>query len=118
VGGAPDDASAAQVARTIAGSMLVKTAVHGADANWGRIAAAAGRAGVPFDPARMSISLGAVPLLRPGYLAELDEEAARLELLKEEVVIHVDLGAGKGKAAVHGCDLSDAYVRINASYRS
>jgi glutamate N-acetyltransferase/amino-acid N-acetyltransferase len=118
VRGAASDAAALQVARTIAGSPLVKTAVHGADANWGRIVAAAGRAGVAIAPERMSVVLGGVEVLSPGYRSAFSEDEARAALLRQEVPVVVDLGQGTGRATVWTCDLSEEYVRINGSYRS
>jgi glutamate N-acetyltransferase/amino-acid N-acetyltransferase len=118
VRGAQTDADALQVARTVAGSPLVKTAVHGADANWGRIVAAAGRAGVPISPERLRVWLAGVEVLSRGYVSSFSEEEARARLLEAEVPIVVDLGLGTGGAVVWTCDLSADYVRINASYRS
>ena len=112
------EAAALGIARTIAGSPLVKTAVHGADANWGRILAAAGRAGVPFDPSRVSISLSEVRVLAPGYISCFSEEAARRALERDEVTITGDLDQGRARAVVWTCDLTAEYVAINASYRT
>ena len=116
--GASDEAAALQVARTIASSPLVKTAVHGADANWGRIIAAAGRAGVEMNPEIVEIRINDLPVLEPGYRSFFDEAEATRRLSEDEVVIQVDLGMGDGVATTWTCDLSADYVRINASYRS
>ncbi len=116
--GAPTDADALQVARTVAGSSLVKTAIHGGDANWGRIAAAAGRAGVAISPERLRIFLAGVEVLSPGYRSTFDEADVHDRMLAKDVSVVVDLGLGRGRAAVWTCDLSAEYVRINASYRS
>lgn len=118
VSGGATEESALRVARTIAGSPLVKTAVHGADANWGRIVAAAGRAGVALDPATLGITIGGVHVLRPGYRAEFSEDEARSALERDEVTIGVDLGLGSASARVWTCDLTARYVEINAGYRS
>ncbi|WP_203530683.1 bifunctional glutamate N-acetyltransferase/amino-acid acetyltransferase ArgJ [Thermaerobacter sp. PB12/4term] len=118
VEGAPDDAAARQVARTVASSPLVKSAVHGADANWGRILAAAGRSGVDLDPSRVDIDLGPVPVCRGGLGVPFDEAAAADYLRSAEVLIRLRLGAGPGRGRAYGCDLSPDYVHINASYRT
>lgn len=118
VTGAPSEADALQVSRTIAGSPLVKTAVHGADANWGRIVAAAGRAGVGLDPELLTVKLNGLSVLEPGYRSDYSEEEATALLSRDEVVLEVDLGAGEGQATTWTCDLSKDYIRINASYRS
>jgi glutamate N-acetyltransferase/amino-acid N-acetyltransferase len=116
--GAESDGGALQVARTVAGSPLVKTAIHGADANWGRIVAATGRAGVAIAPERMRVAFDEIEVLGPGYASSFSEEEAREVLLRDEVTIRVDLGQGSGSATTWTCDLSPEYVKINASYRS
>lgn len=118
VEGAATEADALQVSRTIASSPLVKTAVHGADANWGRIIAAACRAGVPLDPARLEITIGEVVVLRPGFRSEFSEEEARRALEGDEVLLSVDLGIGDACARTWTCDLTAGYVAINAGYRT
>jgi glutamate N-acetyltransferase/amino-acid N-acetyltransferase len=115
VSGAADDADARAVARTIAASSLVKTAVHGADPNWGRIAAAAGRSGVRLDPDRMRICIGDVAVYDGTPLA-FDEPRARRILRGATVPIAVDLLGGDGRGTAWGCDLSAAYVAINSEY--
>ncbi len=109
---------ARQVARTIANSPLVKTAVHGADPNWGRIVAAAGRAGVRFDMQRVTVRIGGILLFENGL--PHDESAPKAaEILKRDTVdIEVSLGAGSASATIWGCDLSAEYVRINGEYRT
>ena len=111
-----DDAR--QVARTIANSPLVKTAVHGADPNWGRIVAAAGRAGVLFDVDRSAVRVGGILLFENGL--PHDEAAPKAaEMLRHDTVdIEVSLGAGDAAATIWGCDLSAEYVRINGEYRT
>lgn len=112
-----DDAR--QVARTIANSPLVKTAVHGADPNWGRIVASAGRAGVAFDVGRCTVHIGEVLLFEHG-LPHDDAAPRAAELLtRPSIDITVDLGTGGGhRATIWGCDLSAEYVRINGEYRT
>ena len=118
VSGARDESEALQVARTIAGSPLVKTAVHGADANWGRVVAAACRAGVPLDPERLRVAFGDVVVLRPGFVVRFSAAAARRALARDEVTLCVDLGLGGSTARTWTCDLGAGYVEINASYRT
>ena len=115
VNGAHDDADARAVARTIAASSLVKTAVHGADPNWGRIAAAAGRSGVRLDPDRMRICIGDVAVY-DGSPLEFDERRARRILRGATVPLVLDLLDGEGSGVAWGCDLSAAYVAINSEY--
>jgi glutamate N-acetyltransferase/amino-acid N-acetyltransferase len=115
VAGAADDVAARAVARTVAASSLVKTAVHGADPNWGRIAAAAGRSGVALDPDRLLICIGDVQVF-DGAPLPFDEDRAR-ELLGGTVVsISLDLRDADGEGVAWGCDLSAEYVAINSEY--
>jgi glutamate N-acetyltransferase / amino-acid N-acetyltransferase len=125
VSGAPDEEAARQVARTIAGSSLVKSAIFGRDPNWGRIAAAAGRAGVQFRQEDLRITLGDFLLMENGQPLEFDRKAASNYLkqaaagayLKEDtVLISVCIGNGAATGKGWGCDLSYDYVRINAEY--
>ena len=118
VRGAPDDGGAAAVARTIAHSPLVKTALAGADPNWGRILAAAGRAGVAFRPERAAISLAGISVFRRGRPMPFDEKAVHEGMLQHEYTMRVDLGSGRGHARIWTCELSEGYVRINADYRT
>lgn len=117
VAGARDDRDARRVARTVAGSNLVKTAVHGADPNWGRIAAAAGRSGARLDPGRLTIRLGPITVYDGAPIA-FDEDAASQALRGEVVEIWLDLGIGTGAGMAWGCDLSAEYVAINSEYRT
>lgn len=118
VHGAVSDDSAAAIAKTVIGSSLVKSAVFGADANWGRIIAAVGRAGEPVNPATVDIRLGDIVTLEQSRPVAFDEEVA-LEYLKGDTVeIVVDLHNGEGSATAWGCDLTYDYVRINAAYRT
>ncbi|GKU76785.1 bifunctional ornithine acetyltransferase/N-acetylglutamate synthase [Paenibacillus sp. L3-i20] len=118
VRGAVSDDSAQAIAKTVIGSSLVKSAVFGADANWGRIIAAVGRAGQPVNPDTVDIRLGDIMTLEQSRPVKFDEEIA-LEYLKgDTVVIHVDLHMADGAATAWGCDLTYDYVRINAAYRT
>jgi len=125
VSGAPDEKSACQVAKTIAGSSLVKSAVFGRDPNWGRIAAAAGRAGVSFNQNDLQIKLGNFLLMDAGQPLEFDRDAASTYMKRaaagtylkgDTVTIEVSLGNGSGTGTAWGCDLSYDYVKINAEY--
>jgi glutamate N-acetyltransferase/amino-acid N-acetyltransferase len=116
VTGAQDAASAARVADAVAGSLLVKTAVFGADPNAGRILQAVGAAGVPLVPHLVSARLAGHEVVRAGALAPFDAEACREALKERDVVIRVDLGLGRAEATAFGCDLGYEYVRINAEY--
>lgn len=119
VNGAPDEASAAVVARTIATSPLTKTAVHGRDPNWGRILAAAGRSGVTFNTDKARVWIGEADVFSGGKPHPENEPAAHLHLLNNhEVVLGIDLAAGTSSAEAWTCDYSADYVRINADYRS
>jgi glutamate N-acetyltransferase/amino-acid N-acetyltransferase len=118
VRGAPSDRAAEQVARTIAGSPLVKTMFAGADPNWGRILAAAGRAGVKFEPARTEIHMGGMLVCRRGIEFPFSERQAHQRLLRDFIPVVVDLGAGGGRARVWTCDFTTDYVHINAGYRT
>jgi len=94
----------------------VKCAVHGRDPNWGRIVAAAGRAGVAFDPEVVALWLGEHQLMAAGQPLAFDRAAASQYLRHDPVVIRLQLGSGPGAGVAWGCDLSDQYVRINADY--
>lgn len=131
VRGASDDKAARQIGRTIAGSMLFKSAVFGHDPNWGRIAAAAGRAGVLFDQEQLRIKLGDFVLMERGQPLDYDKAAASAYLKQQvnlsllagggqsvdnPVIVEVSVGAGPGSGRAWGCDLSYDYVKINAEY--
>jgi glutamate N-acetyltransferase / amino-acid N-acetyltransferase len=118
VRGAPNDAAAKIVAQTIATSPLVKTALAGGDPNWGRILAAAGRAGIRFRPERAAIRMAGLRVYDHGRALPFDEGAAHEKLLATEVPIVMDLRAGRGRARVWTCDFTAEYVHINASYRT
>jgi len=112
-------ADAMRVAKTIANSPLVKTAVHGADPNWGRIVAAAGRAGVMFDIDRATVHVGGVLLFENGLPHDDNAPKAAEHLKQKDVSIDVNLGTGGGgDATVWTCDLTAEYVKINGEYRT
>jgi glutamate N-acetyltransferase/amino-acid N-acetyltransferase len=112
-----DDAR--RVARTIANSPLVKTAVHGADPNWGRIVAAAGRSGVTFDVSQATVQVGGILLFEHGLPHDDAAPLAAEHLKQRDVQIDVRLGTGGGQqATIWTCDLSAEYVRINGEYRT
>jgi glutamate N-acetyltransferase / amino-acid N-acetyltransferase len=118
VRGASSDAAAERIARTIANSPLVKTAFAGADPNWGRILAAAGRAGVKFNPERTDVYLAGMLVCHRGREHRFNERAAHRKMLASHVPVVVDLRAGCGRARVWTCDFTGEYVTINASYRT
>lgn len=115
---APSEEDAGLIGKSISNSPLVKTAIHGQDANWGRIISAVGNAGVDFDPSKVSIFLDDSPVLLPNFDIVLDEKAALTVLKKNSLTITVDLNIGYSEATWWTCDLSAEYVRINADYRS
>ncbi|WP_417621596.1 bifunctional glutamate N-acetyltransferase/amino-acid acetyltransferase ArgJ [Parasphingorhabdus sp.] len=119
VTGAVSDDSAKRIALSIANSPLVKTAIAGADANWGRVVMAVGKAGEPADRDRLAISFGGVTVARDGLVVpDYDEAPVAAHLKGSEIDIAVDIGLGNGKATVWTCDLTHGYIEINADYRS
>ncbi len=116
--GAVSEQDAATAARSIANSSLVKTAIHGEDANWGRILAAVGYSGITFDPAEVEIFFDDVPILRRQYDISFSEERATNVLSKKEFTVTVNLHQGTARASFWTCDLSRDYVTINANYRT
>ena len=125
VEGAPSDLDAHIIARTVASSSLVKTAVHGSDPNWGRIIAALGRAGCSFNLNDVKLWIGPYEILVDGVPLDFDRQIvsnfmkARLKgdyLVDDVISIRISLGNGNYSATAWGCDLSDQYVRINADY--
>lgn len=118
VEGALSNTDADKAARQIALSPLVKTAIHGEDANWGRIIAAVGYSGIEFNPDLFELEINEVPILRQNYEVTLPNELANQTLKSSEVKIRVNLNAGNGKATIWTCDFSEEYVKINGSYRS
>ncbi|MBI1955137.1 MAG: bifunctional glutamate N-acetyltransferase/amino-acid acetyltransferase ArgJ [Acidobacteria bacterium] len=118
VEGAATEKQADAIARSIALSSLVKTALAGADPNWGRILAAAGNAGVEFDPRRVDIYMNRILVCKNGASAHYNEAAAQRQLRAKEVLIRVVLRQGSAQARFWTCDLTAEYIRINASYRT
>jgi glutamate N-acetyltransferase/amino-acid N-acetyltransferase len=132
VRGAASEEDAAVLARSVAGSSLVQAACFGADANWGRVLCALGYAGVPFEPAEVSVEFssaaGKVAVCKNGGSVSFSEEDAKKILLEEEIEILVSINSGAGNgngggdaadaASAWGCDLSYDYVKINGDYRS
>ncbi|MEL6152380.1 MAG: bifunctional ornithine acetyltransferase/N-acetylglutamate synthase, partial [Chloroflexota bacterium] len=128
--GATTNEAAKQIASTIATSPLVKTALFGSDANWGRIVAAAGRAGVPFDPMQAPLLVqggeslvvtpenGAVMLFKDGMPTDYSEDDAMAVMAHDSITIRLNCGNGDGEAVVWTCDLSYDYVKINGDYRT
>lgn len=116
--GAASDADADTVARAIANSPLVKTAIFGHDANWGRIAGAAGKAGVLFDQRKVSIDLMGVPVCREGLTVPMDEDEMLRRFESPEISIAIDLGQGECHTRMWTCDLTHDYVTINGDYRT
>ncbi len=122
VSGAADEASAETLAKSVINSSLTKSAIFGADANWGRVLCALGYSGVTFDPERVTISFasekGEVVVCENGRGLDFSEEKAKEILLEEEVIIRVVLSEGDAEATCWGCDLTYDYVKINGDYRT
>ena len=118
VKGARTQAEAKQAAKSVANSLLVKTAIYGQDANWGRIACAVGYSGVPVAPECVSIWLDDLELFRRGAPYDVNEARASEILARADIPITIDLGAGDARATVWTCDLSHKYVDVNAHYRT
>ena len=119
VTGAVHDDSAQRIGLAVANSPLVKTALAGEDANWGRVVMAVGKAGEPADRDRLSIGFGGIAVARDGQPVEgYDEAPVAAHLKQPEVSIEIDLGLGDGRATVWTCDLTHGYISINADYRS
>jgi len=119
IAGAPSDAAAAKMARSIANSPLVKTAVAGSDPNWGRVLSAAGNSGVAFDPCQTDIHMQGVLVCRGGLAAPFSEAELKQKLDARDCEIRLTVrGKGKGSARFWTCDFTEDYIRINASYRT
>ncbi|WP_380879907.1 bifunctional glutamate N-acetyltransferase/amino-acid acetyltransferase ArgJ [Sphingomonas sp. DBB INV C78] len=119
VEGAVSDESARTIALSIANSPLVKTAIAGEDANWGRVVMAVGKAGEPAERDKLAIRFGATQVARDGLAVEgYDEAPVAAHLKGQEIEIGVELGLGEGRATVWTCDLTHGYIAINADYRS
>jgi glutamate N-acetyltransferase/amino-acid N-acetyltransferase len=119
VDGASDDSAAGRIARAIANSPLVKTALAGADPNWGRILSSAGASGVTFDPSKADISINGYRVCRHGMRAKFVESEVQASMQNPESSLVLRIrGGGKGKATFWTCDLTEEYIRINAEYRT
>jgi len=118
VGSAKSEIDADSAAKAVVNSPLVKTAIYGADANWGRILSAVGNSGINFSPEKVMIKVGELSLLTPGYISNFDESAAREILLKKEVDITIELNEGQASTNWWTCDFSEQYIKINANYRT
>jgi glutamate N-acetyltransferase/amino-acid N-acetyltransferase len=119
VKGAPNEAAARQIARTISDSNLVKTAIFGRDPNWGRIVAAAGRAGIDFNPDNIDLAIGfkePVQILKGSQPTGFDQTMVKRKMRASQIKIALDLNNGDGEATAWGSDFSYEYVRINAEY--
>jgi len=119
VEGATSERAAEKIARSIANSPLVKTAIAGSDPNWGRILSAAGNAGIAFDPRRVDIDFQGVAVCREGVAADFSEEELKKKLDEPECSVKFTIrGRGRGRARFWTCDFTEQYIRINASYRT
>ena len=118
VTGAADEADAERAAFAVADSPLVKTALFGEDANWGRVAMAVGKSGARLDPARLRIVFAGILTCENGMAVAFDETEAALALAATDIVVEADLGAGDAEATVWTCDFSYDYVKINGDYRT
>jgi len=119
VSGAAKPEKAVAIARAIANSPLVKTAVAGNDPNWGRVVCAAGNAGVEFDPAKVTIQMQGITVCKRGLAAPFSESELKTKLDSKDVLIQFSLeGTGRGETKFWTCDLTEGYIRINASYRT
>jgi glutamate N-acetyltransferase/amino-acid N-acetyltransferase len=118
VSGLADAAQARQVGRTVLTSPLVKTAIAGKDANWGRILAAAGRAGVDFDPALAALDWNGLTLLRAGLPQAVTSEQEKQAVQGQSLLLQLSLGKGPGFARLWSCDLTHEYISINGDYRT
>jgi glutamate N-acetyltransferase / amino-acid N-acetyltransferase len=118
VGGAREESDAVRIAKSIANSPLVKTALYGGDANWGRVVCAAGYSGVAVEPAKMKLWFGEVNVFANGMPTDFDEADSTRALADKDVSIRLDLGMGDAQTTVWTCDLSHDYVTINGKYRT
>jgi glutamate N-acetyltransferase/amino-acid N-acetyltransferase len=116
VTGAKDTADARLAARTVVSSNLFKAAVYGADPNWGRVVAAAGRSGAEVVTEKIGLEIGGIPLVKDGEPVAFDKEIVVTHLRGNEIYVDLDLGLGNGTATAWGCDLTEEYVKINAEY--
>lgn len=118
VTGAHSESDADIVGKAIANSNLVKTAIYGGDANWGRIVSAVANSGANIDPSKLSVSFGDIPILEPNFNSIIDESKAAEYLKKSEIELKVNLNGGECSAIWRTCDLTENYVKINANYRT
>jgi len=119
ISGAQSDSDAERIGRSIANSPLVKTAVAGADPNWGRIICAAGYSGAKFDPSKVDILFQGVLVCKSGLAVDFDEPGLTAKLKEREVHIAFKMrGGGSAKTRFWTCDFTEGYIRINASYRT
>ncbi len=119
VAGAVSDRAAELIARSIANSPLVKTAIAGSDPNWGRIICAAGYSGAEFDPRKVDIDFQGVAVCRSGLAVDFNEDELKTSLDEPDCAIRFNIrGAGKGRCRFWTCDFTEDYIRINASYRT
>lgn len=118
VRGAEGTKEARQIAKTVIGSSLVKTAIFGADPNWGRMIAAVGYSGVAIDPEKVDIQIGSTNVMTAGTPCDFSEEDVMKEMKKDTVTITIDVHMGEAEGKAWGCDLTYDYVKINASYRT
>lgn len=118
VTGAQNDEDADKAARAVANSPLVKTAVFGQDANWGRIAMALGKSGASFCQDKVSIDIMGIPVCRNGLTVPFSEDEARRRFKQDEIILFVDLGSGTSETTVWTCDYSHDYITINGDYRT
>lgn len=116
--GAPSETAAKQVAKTVISSNLVKSAIYGADPNWGRIICAVGYSEQPILPEKICVAIGDTDVVKDGAVVPFDEAQASKYLQNDTVTIHINLQNGEYEATAWGCDLTYDYVRINASYRT
>jgi glutamate N-acetyltransferase/amino-acid N-acetyltransferase len=116
--GASSDRAARKVARRVAGSLLVKTAIHGRDPNWGRVLSAAGCAGVSFEPSESSLAIGDVTVMKRGTAVPGAEAAAAAVMVADEFPVELRIGRGPGSARYLFCDVGHDYVTVNADYRT
>ena len=117
--GAADEESATKIARSIANSPLVKTAIGGADPNWGRVLSAAGQAGVDFDPSKVDIHMQGILCCSNGIAIDFNETELKTRLNDNEVMVRFEIkGDGKGETRFWTCDFTENYIRINGSYRT
>ena len=118
VSSAKSEQDANITAKAIVNSPLVKTAINGADANWGRILSAIGNSGINFSPEKVMIKIGDLPVLAPGYVSDFDEVLVKKILLNKDLDITVELNEGDATTTWWTCDFSQEYIKINANYRS